>query len=75
MELSDFPMKKQIVFGQIWKRLVIIVVDLNYYELILVCIPPMHYQNNYYLPVFRLIVPQNTGVPPPSGAVMTKESL
>ena len=36
MELSDFPMKKQIVFGQIWKRLVIIVVDLNYYELILV---------------------------------------
>ena len=35
MELSDFPMKKQIVFGQIWKRLVIIVVDLNYYELIL----------------------------------------
>ena len=34
----------------------------------------MHYQNNYYLPVFRLIVPQNTGVPPPSGAVMTKES-
>ena len=37
MELSDFPMKKQIVFGQIWKRLVIIVVDLNYYELILIC--------------------------------------
>ena len=35
MELSDFPMKKQIVFGQIWKRLVIIVFDLNYYELIL----------------------------------------
>ena len=38
MELSDFPMKKQIVFGQIWKRLVIIVVDLNYYELILLII-------------------------------------
>ena len=35
LQLSDFPMKKQIVFGQIWKRLVIIVVDLNYYELIL----------------------------------------
>ena len=35
MAFSDFPMKKQIVFGQIWKRLVIIVVDLNYYELIL----------------------------------------
>ena len=36
MQLSDLTMKKQILFGQIWKRLKIIVVDLNHYELILV---------------------------------------
>ena len=35
MQLSDLTMKKQILFGQIWKRLKIIVVDLNHYELIL----------------------------------------
>ena len=36
MQLSDLTMKKQILFGQIWKRLKIIVVDLNHYELILI---------------------------------------
>ena len=39
MQLSDLTMKKQILFGQIWKRLKIIVVDLNHYELILALIP------------------------------------
>ena len=38
MQLSDLTMKKQILFGQIWKRLKIIVVDLNHYELILTSI-------------------------------------
>ena len=38
MQLSDLTMKKQILFGQIWKRLKIIVVDLNHYELILIYI-------------------------------------
>ena len=45
LQLSDFPMKKQIVFVQIWKRLVIIVVNLNYYELILVYIASIHLTN------------------------------
>ena len=31
---SDLPIKKQIGFGQIWKRLVMIAVDLNQYELL-----------------------------------------
>ena len=37
MAFSNFQMKKQIVFGQIWKKLVMIVVNLNYYEFALVC--------------------------------------
>ena len=41
MQLSDLTMKKQILFGQIWKRLKIIVVDLNHYELILLPINKM----------------------------------
>ena len=40
MQLSDLTMKKQILFGQIWKRLKIIVVDLNHYELILLLMLP-----------------------------------
>ena len=38
MAISDFPMNKQFVFGHIWKRLKIIVVDFNQYELILIYI-------------------------------------
>ena len=34
MAFSDFPMKKQIVFEQIWKRLKTIAVDFRQYELI-----------------------------------------
>ena len=34
MAFSNFPMKKN-VFEQIWKKLVMIVVNLNYYELTL----------------------------------------